>query len=388
MHDWKTSRTGLIPAHAGKTASSPPLAWRPAAHPRSRGENVVRENLCRNPSGSSPLTRGKPVRVGHAYWWSGLIPAHAGKTSSLTDRQTPRPAHPRSRGENVATEAATSTSTGSSPLTRGKPFLDLVPAEAAGLIPAHAGKTRPRRTHPRPRGAHPRSRGENPLRLRSSAAAAGSSPLTRGKQPGSVDATDAVRLIPAHAGKTYAGCCGRCDAEAHPRSRGENTATPAPGVSKTTAHPRSRGENSHVIRMSPSAFGSSPLTRGKRGGGRRSRRGGRLIPAHAGKTAPGIVFRWSGWAHPRSRGENRRRYPDSCRPQGSSPLTRGKRRCRGGNRGHERLIPAHAGKTRQWGRTPASRGAHPRSRGENRILSLMMCISVGSSPLTRGKPPW
>ena len=71
---------GLIPAHAGKTGGECGHHLVAPAHPRSRGENVVRENLCRNPSGSSPLTRGKPVRVGHAYWWSGLIPAHAGKT--------------------------------------------------------------------------------------------------------------------------------------------------------------------------------------------------------------------------------------------------------------------------------------------------------------------
>ena len=202
MHDWKTSRTGLIPAHAGKTASSPPLAWRPAAHPRSRGENVVRENLCRNPSGSSPLTRGKPVRVGHAYWWSGLIPAHAGKTSSLTDRQTPRPAHPRSRGENRAAAEQAVRAVGSSPLTRGKHGNTMPLGALIGLIPAHAGKTDGGRVRSRVRAAHPRSRGENASSMMYSMRRTGSSPLTRGKPHPRRHTHRHTRLIPAHAGKT------------------------------------------------------------------------------------------------------------------------------------------------------------------------------------------
>ena len=354
----------LIPAHAGKTSTSPPTGMCSRAHPRSRGENLIVDRPANPQAGSSPLTRGKPSRRRTGRPRGGLIPAHAGKTRQHHAPRRAHRAHPRSRGENVATEAATSTSTGSSPLTRGKPFLDLVPAEAAGLIPAHAGKTRPRRTHPRPRGAHPRSRGENWNVWCASPPPHGSSPLTRGKPVEASVERCSGRLIPAHAGKT-AGQRGRYRRRAaHPRSRGENrvradghgrrrgsspltrgklqmtynldlTEGLIPAHAGKTirdrgrlglrrAHPRSRGENSHVIRMSPSAFGSSPLTRGKRGGGRRSRRGGRLIPAHAGKTAPGIVFRWSGWAHPRSRGENTTRVIATFSGCGSSPLTRGK----------------------------------------------------------------
>ena len=171
----------LIPAHAGKTGGECGHHLVAPAHPRSRGENVVRENLCRNPSGSSPLTRGKPVRVGHAYWWSGLIPAHAGKTSSLTDRQTPRPAHPRSRGENQHDGPVTVEAHGSSPLTRGKRCLVWSARFFDGLIPAHAGKTGPTVGAGPPRGAHPRSRGENHAWARTVAIWLGSSPLTRGK---------------------------------------------------------------------------------------------------------------------------------------------------------------------------------------------------------------
>ena len=73
-----------------------------------------------------------------------------------------------------------------------------------------------------------------------------------------------VRLIPAHAGKTWKASRAYCRAWAHPRSRGENEP-----ITVATAPKR----------------GSSPLTRGKRIERIRNRRPCRLIPAHAGKTA-------------------------------------------------------------------------------------------------------
>ena len=183
---------------------------------------MVRENLCRNPSGSSPLTRGKPVRVGHAYWWSGLIPAHAGKTSSLTDRQTPRPAHPRSRGENRAAAEQAVRAVGSSPLTRGKPSRRRTGRPRGGLIPAHAGKTGGRHDGRSTQQAHPRSRGENVVYCLPSSAVAGSSPLTRGKLVSGSSRPSVRRLIPAHAGKTRPWRPTTRSRPAHPRSRGEN----------------------------------------------------------------------------------------------------------------------------------------------------------------------
>ena len=152
---------------------------------------------------------------------------------------------------------------GSSPLTRGKRPVSSRGRPSPGLIPAHAGKTRlPRRAFRRCR-AHPRSRGENPLLARSSRAAWGSSPLTRGKHQERVSRTRNAGLIPAHAGKTL-----RCS--------GSETAG--------GAHPRSRGENATVPRIRSSSAGSSPLTRGKPDLGAYLEVRLRLIPAHAGKT--------------------------------------------------------------------------------------------------------
>ena len=192
----------------------------------------------------------------------------------------------------------------------------------------------------------------------------GSSPLTRGKQVVERQCTVTGGLIPAHAGKTAVDASFQVGQAAHPRSRGENAGEP------TSASPRT---------------GSSPLTRGKpRGRGRRHRRVG-LIPAHAGKTYMSSQAGTPRAAHPRSRGENRPHDSHSPEIAGSSPLTRGKRSGVSRSRLMRGLIPAHAGKTRSCSSSPPVPGAHPRSRGENRMGTLRFLVVTGSSPLTRGK---
>ena len=92
-----------------------------------------------------------------------------------------------------------------------------------------------------------------------------------------------------------------------------------------------------------------------------------------------------GGAHPRSRGENIYSVTMSVWNAGSSPLTRGKQQIGHTHEALDRLIPAHAGKTR-WSRASvATRAAHPRSRGENFGLEEDSGLVDGSSPLTRGK---
>ena len=132
-------------------------------------------------------------------------------------------------------------------------------------------------------------------------------------------------------------------------------------------------------------MGSSPLTRGKLLSSFCVGDGGGLIPAHAGKTEADRCPVVQSWAHPRSRGENLLLVLPSGSIQGSSPLTRGKRRARHSCSARRRLIPAHAGKTRvALNQAPFAR-AHPRSRGENFVRSRARLIGLGSSPLTRGK---
>ena len=298
------TRVGLIPAHAGKTVKTSERVKTGQAHPRSRGENILRAIPAITAAGSSPLTRGKP-QIGRA--WArvaGLIPAHAGKTVADAARASRWWAHPRSRGENQGRRGR-----GPHPL---------------GLIPAHAGKTCVVSRLPITKEAHPRSRGENRRYQYLQEYPLGSSPLTRGKHVRPPKPPTAPRLIPAHAGKTV---------------------DSFPSIPGSEAHPRSRGENFKHGIEAPLDLGSSPLTRGKPSARRGSGRYRGLIPAHAGKTfLAGHRFSVTR-AHPRSRGENPHLRVGRFSGTGSSPLTRGKRTIvtvywlvRG-------LIPAHAGKT-------------------------------------------
>ena len=156
--------------------------------------------------GSSPLTRGKLVGTRHVGPSTGLIPAHAGKTSYRRVGLRSFRAHPRSRGENVVSATLPVGSPGSSPLTRGKRTIERWMRERTRLIPAHAGKTRLLRVSARPGWAHPRSRGENAATHSEPGISGGSSPLTRGKRRGAGPVRLGARLIPAHAGKTVWRC--------------------------------------------------------------------------------------------------------------------------------------------------------------------------------------
>ena len=255
-------------------------------------------------AGSSPLTRGKPSCTACPARQSRLIPAHAGKTSTIARVRALPTAHPRSRGENLQRVDADHAASGSSPLTRGKLDGEGMFFGRWGLIPAHAGKTPPQHKPSRPRWAHPRSRGENGRARSRVTGRVGSSPLTRGKQRDQCRRRRAPGLIPAHAGKTQ---------------------ERVPGIGYVAAHPRSRGENE---------FGGLGVDGCLR-----------LIPAHAGKTRSGSQGPGRPRAHPRSRGENWLIPVVRGASAGSSPLTRGKPLRRVKVLIDNRLIPAHAGKT-------------------------------------------
>ena len=153
----------------------------------------------------------------------------------------------------------------------------------------------------------------------------------------------------------------------------------------TGAHPHSRGENKQLLVTAASQRGSSPLIRGKRVDIPMERAHDRLIPAHAGKTTCCRRAKPLEWAHPRSREDNIFIVTPWGQGEGASLLTRGKQ----AHSLHEvvvrGLIPAHAGKTRGNRGARKGRRAHPRSRGENVLTQQTGYKETGSSPLTRGK---
>ena len=134
-------RFGLIPAHAGKTKTYTGSLRSCRAHPRACGENVASTSFISRAAGSSPRMRGKRQRLEQRTGAPGLIPAHAGKTRLFQGMNVPRPAHPRACGENEILTAEDLNAQGSSPRMRGKPPPFEIEDTAVRLIPAHAGKT-------------------------------------------------------------------------------------------------------------------------------------------------------------------------------------------------------------------------------------------------------
>ena len=208
--------------------------------------------------------RGKQGKPMPATTPTRLIPAHAGKTDADSALMHLRRAHPRACGENSHGDASHCVAAGSSPRMRGKPLFYRHGEPIGGLIPAHAGKTETstaRRAHV---WAHPRACGENGIVASSMISLMGSSPRMRGKLYQARLPGPRLRLIPAHAGKTGQSQHWSCSLPAHPRACGEN--------------PRE-------AQWIEAQQGSSPRMRGKPMTSLPCATRGRLIPAHAGKTA-------------------------------------------------------------------------------------------------------
>ena len=254
---------------------------------------------------------------------------------------------------------------GSSPLTRGRRFTRVADCSMPGLIPAHAGSTESFQSYPEPLTAHPRSRGVDAVAIPSVMVSLGSSPLTRGRRHRGGRRRHRRGLIPAHAGSTGA--------------QGDYLVAWA-------AHPRSRGVDRAITYAVRAPRGSSPLTRGRRGHLVARNRDPRLIPAHAGSTASARSACFQPRAHPRSRGVDSIYSTIGLAQAGSSPLTRGRLALYTARWSVFRLIPAHAGSTRLPSRGHQLQRAHPRSRGVDWLRAACIFLTVGSSPLTRGRP--
>ena len=190
------------------------------------------------------------------------------------------------------------------------------------------------------------------------------------------------RIIPAHAGQTprpRATPTARTD---HPRACGANSALRPSNILQSGSSPRMRGKPRPLLR----SCGSSPRMRGKHAVAGAARRVVRIIPAHAGQTS-GLTYPMPSVAdHPRACGANFRVREVVDAYAGSSPRMRGKperlfvRACR------PRIIPAHAGQTAPGHRTISRCSDHPRACGANRGTSIECPPTGGSSPRMRGKP--
>ena len=213
---------------------------------------------------------------------------------------------------------------GSSPRARGTLAAFALTPLARRLIPAGAGNTRATVCLLAGCGAHPRGRGEHNAVTEEEVALPGSSPRARGtrihQQPELLD----DRLIPAGAGNTRPTPVSSCWTRAHPRGRGEHSATPMRCLRSGGSSPRARGT---LYAEAVAVFEPG------------------LIPAGAGNTDSEVPGADSQTAHPRGRGEHQILLPPSIHPHGSSPRARGTRKGELTMNTDRRLIPAGAGNT-------------------------------------------
>ena len=109
--------------------------------------------------------RGTLGRCDNQRYRDGIIPAHAGNTTLVLQRDVWTEDHPRACGEHVCAAVATVLSTGSSPRMRGTLGVYDVCECDVGIIPAHAGNTGILWDKSQLVEDHPRACGEHTSRL-------------------------------------------------------------------------------------------------------------------------------------------------------------------------------------------------------------------------------
>ena len=298
-------KAGIIPAHAGNTR--PRLAWmaRMRDHPRACGEHNGVLFLIFAAAGSSPRMRGTRDGERLRVFKNGIIPAHAGNTRTRMEYAFLTRDHPRACGEHVVGVKLCRFHKGSSPRMRGTLRTQILPRNADGIIPAHAGNTQTGACRGLLVGDHPRACGEHLPKGKSHTWLPGSSPRMRGTLVGELDPGLFDGIIPAHAGNTLS--CRPCSG-------------------RSWDHPRACGEHIVASLVLDGNAGSSPRMRGTRDGERLRVLVPGIIPAHAGNTIRQSVRNYGSRDHPRACGEHDIRQLRDFREQGSSPRMRGTHR--------------------------------------------------------------
>ena len=155
-----------------------------AVHPRTRGEHHCQQQKRNRLDGSSPHTKAGNQHCSCSRSWTFVlgssphtrgtyanscfhfvlhrfIPAHAGNIRRRRSGPRPVPVHPRTRGEHSLSIFHLSSSSGSSPHTRGTCRIEMRIVHVHRFIPAHAGNIRPCLTQNLMPAVHPRTRGEH-----------------------------------------------------------------------------------------------------------------------------------------------------------------------------------------------------------------------------------
>ena len=315
---------GIIPACAGSTPTSKPIACNERDHPRMCGEHEALQCLHARRRGSSPHVRGAHQARRTQHEIPGIIPACAGSTSSDVTMLHPIRDHP--------------------PHVRGARHPRRRRGRRQGIIPACAGSTVHVGDDQVHGGDHPRMCGEHYEFSRSTLSIEGSSPHVRGALINRITHVSNLGIIPACAGSTQPRPCTRKRCRDHPRMCGEHICS-----------------GSYVITVP----GSSPHVRGARCSVQSVSVASGIIPACAGSTPGWCRHPQTARDHPRMCGEHFNAVRNATSPQGSSPHVRGAHVQRDVSDLAPGIIPACAGSTNlRWITSFGSRD-HPRMCGEH-----------------------
>ena len=153
--------SGITPACAGKTATAVLVRTGPGDHPRMRGEDCGGRLAGTVVRGSPPHARGRPSKISAISTRSGITPACAGKTADDQRVEVALGDHPRMRGEDANTNKSDAAFTGSPPHARGRPHYNPRLALSGRITPACAGKTIAFLEGLSAKTDHPRMRGED-----------------------------------------------------------------------------------------------------------------------------------------------------------------------------------------------------------------------------------
>ncbi|RYP99499.1 hypothetical protein PG22506_1226 [Bifidobacterium pseudolongum subsp. globosum] len=253
----------IIPAHAGQTRCGSTRRRCKQDHPRACGANLRALTGWSGCQGSSPRMRGKPDPFTEAIRFLRIIPAHAGQTNTFVFSLPACTDHPRACGANPAWMIGVFGPFGSSPRMRGKPSDRSYHRLHHRIIPAHAGQTYAATSPTLASADHPRACGANSVIVCCFVSKYGSSPRMRGKLASMVRRRSTMRIIPAHAGQTH------------------QSAITSP---RFADHPRACGANTDAEELCEDADGSSPRMRGKQLPSWNVNMPLGIIPAHAGQT--------------------------------------------------------------------------------------------------------
>ena len=217
---WRCWQGGIIPAHAGLTATARIAVASVRDHPRACGAHCFSCLLVMLTTGSSPRMRGSHKAFAFSRKTTGIIPAHAGLTLHQQTTARRRRDHPRACGAHFCGRPSRCGNLGSSPRMRGSRLWLRCPQCGGGIIPAHAGLTKGRRMCYEGARDHPRACGAHVVFHHIAHWIKGSSPRMRGSLCPTLHVGAHDGIIPAHAGLTLA--CGQCIASSgdHPRACG------------------------------------------------------------------------------------------------------------------------------------------------------------------------